>query len=232
MVWNRIAEALGMAEGGALRGTLDAILCGFGIGDCKTTNQVAFTAAVIALSAKMAKADGVATRIEAEAFERMFKPPPDEIDNVRRLFDLATRDVAGYESYAHQINRLLSDEPQLKRDVYEGLFHVAAADGVLHTDEEVYLKRVAEIFGYDAEDYRSIRAMFVHDPDDPYTVLGVARDITNEALKAHYRALVRENHPDSLIARGVPGEFIDMATRKLAAINTAYKQIVRERGLT
>lgn len=231
MVWKKIAENLGFAEGGALRGALDAILCGFGIGDCKATNQVAFTAAVIALSAKMAKADGVASQIEAEAFERMFKPPPEELHNVRRLFELATRDVAGYESYARQINRLLQDEPQLKRDVYEGLFHVAAADGVLHADEEVYLRRVAEIFGYTEEDYRSIRAMFVRDPDDPYTVLGISRDISNEALKAHYRALVRENHPDQLSARGVPGEFVEMATRKLAAINDAYSKIARERGL-
>ncbi|MEM9029683.1 MAG: DnaJ family molecular chaperone [Pseudomonadota bacterium] len=232
MVWSRIAEALGVAEGGALRGALDAILCGFGIGDCKTTNEVAFTAAVIALSAKMAKADGVATRIEVEAFERLFKPPPGELANVRRLFDLATRDVAGYESYARQIAKLLSDEPRLKRDVYDGLFHIAAADGVLHADEEVYLRRVGEIFGYDEAEYRSIRALFVHDPDDAYTVLGVSPDITDEALKAHYRALVRENHPDVLSARGVPGQFIDIATRKIAAINSAYNEIARERGLT
>lgn len=221
-----------MAEGGALRGALDAILCGFGIGDCKTTNEVAFTAAVIALSAKMAKADGVATRIEVEAFERLFKPPPGELANVRRLFDLATRDVAGYESYARQIAKLLSDEPRLKRDVYDGLFHIAAADGVLHADEEVYLRRVGEIFGYDEAEYRSIRALFVHDPDDAYTVLGVSPDITDEALKTHYRALVRENHPDVLSARGVPGQFIDIATRKIAAINSAYNEIARERGLT
>ncbi|MEM7776753.1 MAG: DnaJ family molecular chaperone [Pseudomonadota bacterium] len=232
MVWSRIAEALGVAEGGALRGALDAILCGFGIGDCKTTNEVAFTAAVIALSAKMAKADGVATRIEVEAFERLFKPPPGELANVRRLFDLATRDVAGYESYARQIAKLLSDEPRLKRDVYDGLFHIAAADGVLHADEEVYLRRVGEIFGYDEAEYRSIRALFVHDPDDAYTVLGVSPDITDEALKTHYRALVRENHPDVLSARGVPGQFIDIATRKIAAINSAYNEIARERGLT
>ena len=231
MVWNRITEALGMAEGGALRGALDALLCGFGIGDRKATNQVAFTAAVIALSAKIAKADGVATRVEAKAFEQMFKPPPDELDNVRRLFDLATKDVAGYDSYARQIARLLDDEPQLKRDVFDGLFHIAAADGVLHADEEVYLRNVAGIFGIDERAYKRIRLMFVHDPDDAYTVLGLSPDVTDDALKKHYRALVREHHPDSLIARGVPGEFVDMANRKLAAITAAYGEIARERGL-
>lgn len=231
MVWSRIRDALGIGEGSALRSALDALLCGFGVGDCKTTNQVAFTAAVVALSAKMAKADGVATRIEAEAFERMFKPPPSERENVRRLFELATRDIAGFESYARQISRLLYGEPQLKRDVFDGLFHIAAADGVLHEKEEAYLQRVADIFGFDTATYRSIRSQFVRDPDDPYIVLGLSREVPNSTLKAHYRALVRENHPDLLMARGVPTEFVSMASRKLAAITSAYEEIARERGI-
>ena len=42
---------------------------------------------------------------------------------------------------------------------------------------------------------------------------------------------MRENHPDSLMARGVPPEFIKLATDKIAAINTAYEKIQQERGL-
>jgi len=220
-----------MAEGGALRGVLDSLLCGLGIGDCRANNQVAFTAAVVALSAKMAKADGVASHIEFAAFERMFRPDPNEADNIRWLFDLATKDVAGYEAYARQVHQLLADEPQLKRDVYEGLFHIAASDGILHGEEEVYLRRVGEIFGYDDDTYRSIRAVFIADPDDPYAILGLDRSVSDLALKARYRDLARENHPDALIARGVPEEFMAMAERKLAAINTAYEAIKRERGL-
>ena len=30
----------------------------------------------------------------------------------------------------------------------------------------------------------------------------------NDELKSHYRKLVAENHPDKLMARGVPKEFI------------------------
>lgn len=232
MVWSRIKKAIGMTEGGAVRGALESALSGLGIGESKIANEAAFTAAVIALSAKMAKADGVTTPIEVETFERMFKPPEDELENVRRLFELATRDVAGFESYARQIARRLEQEPQLLRDVYDGLFHIAAADGILHANEELYLKRVGEIFGYDKATYRSIRALFVLDPDDPYAVLGISRDASDEELKTHYRALVREHHPDALASRGVPGRFQEMATRKLAAITTAYREIVRERGLS
>ena len=63
---------------------------------------VAFTIAIIALGAKLAMADGVVTRDEEEAFTRVFRVPPSESANVKRIFDLARRDTAGYEAYAAQ----------------------------------------------------------------------------------------------------------------------------------
>ncbi|MEM1306879.1 MAG: DnaJ family molecular chaperone [Pseudomonadota bacterium] len=237
MIWQRITAAVDGVDNGALterstlRAMLDSVLCGLGIGDCRANNEAAFTAAVIALAAKMSKADGVASLVEFEAFERIFRPPPAEETNVRWLFQLATHDTAGFESYAAQIEKLLANEPQLKRDVFDGLFHIAAADGILHEGEESYLRAVAGIFGYDEPKYRSIRALFVDDPNDAYTVLGVHRAISDAALKQHHRRLARENHPDALAARGVPKQFIDMSERKLAAINAAYDEIARERGL-
>ena len=65
---------------------------------------------------------------------------------------------------------------------------------------------------------------------DTYQILGVTRDITNKELKAHYRALVLEHHPDKLIAQGLPEEFVEQANEKLARINAAYDQICTERG--
>ena len=231
MIWQRITDAPEDPDRGTIRAWLDNLLCGLGIGDCHANNEVAFTAAVIALSAKMAKADGVASPLEFEAFLRIFKPPADEVGNVERLFQLATKDVAGFESYARQISELLKDERQLLRDVFDGLFYVAAADGILHDGEEHYLRRVAEIFGFNDATYRCTRSRFVHDPDDAYTRLGIDRSISDVDLKAHYKALARQHHPDALTSRGVPPEFIEMATRKFAAINSAYESIARERGL-
>lgn len=49
-------------------------------------------------------------------------------------------------------------------------------------------------------------------------------------IKREYRRLVAENHPDRLIARGIPEEFIVIATERLAAINRAFERIERERG--
>ncbi|MGD9669605.1 MAG: TerB family tellurite resistance protein [Hyphomicrobiaceae bacterium] len=192
--------------------------------------RAAFTMALVALAAKMAKADGVAVAAELEAFERWFHVPDDQRDAVRRVFDLAKRDVAGYEQYARQIDDLLAEDPELKRDVFECLFHVASADGVLHTAEEQFLKRVAGIFGFSERTYRDIRRVFVVDREDPYEVLGLPHDITDSALKKAYLQLVKENHSDRLAAHGVPREFQAVADRKLAAINAAYDAILAERA--
>lgn len=233
MALNSLSDAIQQGVGSSLWAIVDRIMCGLGLGPCpddKTvTRKVAFTVAVVALSAKMAAADGVVSQIERDTFKEIFQTSPSDTQDVQRIFDLAKQDVAGFESYAQQMAEMLKLEPQLKRDVFEGLFNIAAADGVLHRSEEIYLKHVAEIFDYSDETYRSVRAQFVDEPEDPYSVLGLKPDVSDEVLRSHYRRLVRENHPDVMIARGVPAEFVDMATRKLAAINAAYERIARER---
>jgi len=192
---------------------------------------VTFTIAVIALAAKMAKADGFVSDEEVEAFDRIFRVPPDEQANVRRFFNLARGDSAGYEAYAGQIARLFAGNPAVLEDILDGLFEIAAADGVLHPGENEFLERVADIFGFAPGEFRRIRAShFPPDAADPYVVLGVGYDASDEEIKRTYRLLVRENHPDSLIARGVPEEFVKLATDKLAAINTAFEKIEAERA--
>ncbi|MCB1505557.1 MAG: TerB family tellurite resistance protein [Hyphomicrobiaceae bacterium] len=199
---------------------------------CRTPahQRTAFTMAFVGLAAKMAKADGVAVAAELEAFESWFHVPEDQRESVRAVFDLAKRDVAGYEQYAEQIAGFLVEDPEIKRDVFECLFHIASADGVLHADEETFLKTVAGIFALPDHTYREIRRMFVVDPDDPYAVLGVSPDISDEALKVAYRRLAMENHSDRLAAHGVPREFQAVADRKLAAINAAHDAILKERS--
>lgn len=191
---------------------------------------VAFTMAVIALGAKMAKADGVVTRDEIEAFFRIFRVPPAEEGNVRRIFDLARQDTAGYEAYAAQIARMFRGHPAVLEDILDGLFEIAKADNILHPGELAFLERVAEIFGFAPNEFRRIRAShFGPDAEDPYVVLGVDHQATDEEVRRTYLLLVRENHPDRLIARGVPEGFVRLANDKLAAINGAYERILKER---
>jgi len=191
---------------------------------------VAFTIAIIALGAKMAKADGVVTPDEEEAFQRIFRVPPNEEANVKRVFNLARQDVAGFEIYAGQIARAFRGNPAMLEDILDGLFEIAKADNVLHPGELAFLEKVAEIFGFAPNEFRRIRASHFPDASDPYVILGVAHNAGDDEIKRTWRLLVRENHPDRLMARGVPPEFIKLANDKLAAINAAYEKIVEERG--
>ncbi len=199
--------------------------------DKKPEDQVAFSIGIIALSAKMAKADGVVTRDEVEAFKQIFQVPPDDAKNVGRLFNLAKQSVAGFEAYAGQLAGLFNGRMDVLEDVVDGLFHIAKADGVLHPAELSYLENVATVFGFSARDFGRIKARHMEaDKRDPYVALGVAREDSLATIKTKYRKLVAENHPDKLIARGVPEEAVVIANGKLAAINAAYDEIARERG--
>lgn len=210
-------------------------LCGrlwrsLGLGRTTKPGSAAFTLALVSLSAKLAKSDGVASRIEAEAFERLHEIVPDERDTIRQMFDRAARDVTGFDEYAHEVVRLLGRDPARLRDVLEGLFHIAAADGILHPEEERHLARAAEAFGISRADFRSLRGLFVHDPDDPYTVLGLSPDVDDATLKSTFKRLVRQHHPDVLAGHGASPEFVRLATAKLAEINAAFDRIVAERA--
>lgn len=237
-IWGKITGvAAGMAVGGPI-GALIGGLAGHFVIDqdspqtVEENKQIAFTVGVIALGAKMAKADGVVTKDEVHAFKQVFQVPDGEAENVARVFDLAKQDILGFESYAKQLDTLFHDNRELLKDVIDGLFHIAKADDVIHPGEETYLSTVAKHFGFTTAEYRSIRARHVQASQrDPYEVLHVPPDISNEALKTHYYKLVADSHPDKLMARGVPKEFLDMATRKVAAINAAYDDIRKERGL-
>ncbi|MBI4724569.1 MAG: TerB family tellurite resistance protein, partial [Rhodomicrobium sp.] len=220
--------AAGLAIGGPIGALIGGVAGHLAIdhGNSEHNKQVAFTVGVIALGAKMAKADGAVTRNEIEAFKEVFKVPPGEEHNVGRLFNLAKQDVAGFEMYARQLDRLFHDNRELLTDVLDGLFHIGVADGCLHTSEECFLAAVAREFGFTEQEFLRIKGRhFKCEMYDPYNILHSSPQASDAELKVQYHKLVAENHPDKLIARGVPAEFIEMATKKLAAINAAYEEI-------
>lgn len=203
-----------------------------GVGPRATTKQVAFTIAVIALGAKMAKADGIVTRAEIDAFKHVFRIPDDEMKNVGRIFDQARKSTLGFEAYAGQIAGMFRNQPAVLEELLDGLFNIAKADGHVPGTEIEYLRKVAGIFGFNEHDFERIRAEHLGpDKADPYEILGVARSMSDSEIKVAYRKLVREHHPDRLIAKGVPKEFIDVANEKLATINAAWDRISKERNI-
>jgi DnaJ like chaperone protein len=193
----------------------------------------AFAVGVVVLCAKMAKADGQVTRDEIDAFKRLFRIPPQDAAKVGRLFDEARKDAKGFEPYAHQLGVLFKNDKPVLEELLAGLCVIAMADGVLHEAEIDFLEKVAMQFSLPPASVERILATHLHknDQPDPYKVLGVDKSMSDDELKSAYRKLVRDHHPDRLVAQGMPEEFINQATEKLATINAAWDRIEKERGL-
>ncbi len=193
--------------------------------------RVAFTIAAIALGAKMAKADGVVTRDEVAAFREVFQVPPGEEEHVRLIFDLARKSTAGFDSYARQIGRLFAGNRAVLEDLLGGLFHIALADGQVCQAEDDYLREVAGHFGFEGHEYARIRVIYLgteaEHGEDPHAILGLARDASPDDIRAAYRRLVRENHPDLLMSQGLPPECVALATTRVARINAAHDLLVK-----
>jgi len=229
-LWTRISEALSaLANGEGLSVVFDRLR-----GDPSPENSVGFTIAVIALGAKMAKADGQVTRDEVTAFRRIFTLPTEEEPHAARVFNLARQDVAGFDAYARKIARLFNpegrpicaDDHSVLVDILEALFQIALADGTYHPGEDAFLAHVAQEFGLDQRCFQIVRARLVEGaPRDPYDVLGLAPGVSVAEARKAWKALVRDTHPDVMQARGVPPEAMALAERRLIMINEAWKAI-------
>jgi DnaJ like chaperone protein len=195
-----------------------------------------FAIGVVVLSAKLAKCDGTVSRLEIDAFKRQFRIPPESVRDVGRLFDQARDSPEGFEGYAEQLGEAFADNRGVLEDVLAALFAIARADGSINARETEFLARTRRSFGLDQTAWDRARGSApprsnVPNEPDAYGVLGVSRAATDEEIRAVWKRLMRENHPDSLASRGVPQEFVARASEKVARINAAWDRIKRERGL-
>jgi DnaJ like chaperone protein len=237
-----IGRIIAAARGSRIRGPLGTLLeraarylpRGLGRrGPVEPGDSVAFTIAVIALGAKMAKADGTVTRDEVAAFREVFQVPPAEEAHLRLVFDLARRSTAGFQSYARQVGRLFAGQRGVLEDLMHGLFHIALADGQLCPAEEAYLREVGQLLGFDAGAYARIRAGFVDRTDggeDAHAVLGVEPDASLAEIRAAHRRLIRAHHPDLQIGRGGSPERVALANARMARINAARDRLLHRRA--
>lgn len=201
--------------------------------DCPATRpgeDPAFSTAVTALGAKLAKADGRASVGEFDKFAQVFQTDAASERNIHRLYDLARQTTRGYESYARRLAKRYAGCPTLLEDVLDGLFHIAAADGAVTQDELDYLESVSDLFGFSPLVFRRLKAVHLGiEGEDPYGILAVPHDAPDEVVRSTWKAALSEAHPDRARARGLPSEFIEVAEAKAASINAAFDSIMRER---
>mgnify|MGYP001332274449 FL=1 len=232
-IWGKvIGGAAGFAIGGPIGALLGAVaghaidtkILPSYISNDQNYKSIVFTAGVIALSAKMAKADGKVTKEEILTFRKLVQIPKDDINQVSKLWELAKETTDGYELYAKQIYSLFRNQPEILERILDILFEIAKSDGNIDSTELNYLKNVSNIFNFDEIIFEKLLAL--HNPENnSFEILGVKISDSLEDIQKKWKEMVKNNHPDKLVGQGMPIEFIESANQKLAIINSAYEEI-------
>ena len=188
--------------------------------------QQIFTISFIVLSAKLAKSDGQVTNDEILAFKEKFNVPKSELKKVAKIFNEAKKDVYGYKQIADQVGKLFSDNNLLLEEMLNNLFYIAASDGQISVNEVDLLKSISQSFLIDEKNFQRIFQMNLKNASsDPFKILGVGRDESDQEIRKKWIQLNKEHHPDNLIAKGMPEEFIEQSNKELSSINLAYDKI-------
>lgn len=240
MIWGKVIGALaGFALGHGPLGALAGAAIGhwvdlrlakrFPNADTRRRRDV-FDTAVSALAAKLSKVDGPVTRQEVDSFKEQFRFGHDQMAHVAQIYDEAKKEPYGFEPYAQALADHFAGEPFLLAEIFGALHRIAACDGGVNAAEDQFLRRVADMFGLTYVSHGEPPPRSRPRDASPYVTLGLQPSASSSEVKAAWRRLTREHHPDTLMAKGVPADYVQLATKKMAEINAAYDKIRQERG--
>ncbi len=244
-IWGKlIGGAAGMALGGPI-GAILGIAAGHGVDkvrkfDADESNknfsndqkEQIFATSVIAISAKLAKADGKISKSEILAFKKIFEFPAEDEKAISNIFNSAKENIDDYKDIAEQVYKVFKSDSGLLFELLNSLFSIAYADGELHPKERDMLFEIAKVFQITSNEFESLNNIFkakISTDNTPinrsYKILGLSENASLEQVSNQYRKLIKEYHPDKLQGMGLPKEFIELANQKLSAINKAYTEI-------
>jgi DnaJ like chaperone protein len=199
------------------------------------TSQMAFFVATFSMLAKLVRADGKISREEIDTIERFMhqdlRLDPQSRHHAMNLFRAALDSPGTFEDFASQFYGHFHDQPQLLDLLIDILVRVSLADGSLSDAEDRMIRSAVNLFRMSDTQYRQIRSRHVRDVDRHYATLGCDRGCSDEEIKKQYRKRVRDFHPDTIAAKGLPEEFTRFAGEKFREIQEAYEEIRRERGM-
>lgn len=196
-------------------------------------HQAAYFVCIFSVLGKLAKADGVVTHDElavADTVINSLNVSEQEKTFARSIFNESKSSPYSIEDFALQFYQMNRSQQTVLYSFMDMLFQMAAADGVLHPAEEKALGAIKNIFRLDDRQFDSIKARYFKDVEKYYRILNCTPSSTGDEIKKSYKKLVKDFHPDTIISKGLPDEFVDFATRRFQEIQEAYEKVRQERG--
>jgi DnaJ like chaperone protein len=195
--------------------------------------QAAYFVSMFSILGKLAKIDGVVTADEIAVVRNFINSLPiseQEKEFAKQVFNEAKESGFSIEDFANQLYRILGGQPAVLLSFFDILFQVAAADNALHINEESALNKIKTIFQISDFQYDNIKALYFKDLNRYYRCLNCTPESTEQEIKSSYKKLVKEFHPDTIVSKGLPEEFMDFATKRFREIQEAYEKIRQERN--
>ncbi len=202
---------------------------------------------LIALMAKVAKADGKVCELEAELLSHTFTDISSHFENAasirEQLKDIYKKETKSFDNTVEVCKKYLKltkrDYPK-RLKVIEYLLNLAFIDADFSKTEFMITEDISNSLEIKRTDFERLIAQFeqfyaqhknnkVENLKNAYEILGVNQSDDMSTIKKKYRALVKENHPDIVTGRGAEQSIIDEATKKLQEINEAYELIKQDK---
>ena len=204
---------------------------------------------LVALLAKVSKADGKVGELEAELIKHTLTDISSHFENEQevrgRLKELYNKEKDNFSNLIVLCDRLyiLTKNNYESRLTYlEYLLNLAFIDGSFSKTEREITEDIAQALKIEQNDYLSIISQLEsfhenvkkHEElsiEKAYSILNSSSSDDDNTIKKKYRDLVKQNHPDIISGRGESQNKIDEATKKLQEINEAYEIIKKSRGV-
>ena len=207
---------------------------------------------LVSLLAKVAKSDGRVSELEARLITQVLDDLSQKVSGVsgvreylKEVYNSQKENVDNAYETARNYKRAfnLNYDTCVARLTF--FLNLAYIDGEFNKSEQDVIRNIAYGFGIDKETLDEIIFKFDsfygsrfgadHDEmsqeNDAFEVLGLSKNASLDEVKARYKELVRQYHPDILMGRGESKEVIERSTKKLQEINEAYGRLKEKFGV-